>query len=54
MQRVLTDNKYYDGPINGFMDNDTFGAILKYKKDKLGSITPTVFDTDTLKLFNIQ
>ena len=30
-----------------------FGSILKYKKDEIGSISHTIFNSKTLKLFKV-
>ena len=54
MQTTLRDNRYYDGPVDGFLTSQTFAAVMKYKRDQPGSRTPTVFDAETLTLFKIQ
>lgn len=54
MQTTLKANRYYSGPINGFMDEKTYAAVMKYKKEKTGSKSPQVFDPETLQLFGIE
>jgi hypothetical protein len=54
MQRVLIRERYYAAQADGYLNPATHAAILKYKNDKLGDKSPTVFDSETLKLFGIQ
>lgn len=54
MQRVLIRERYYTAQADGYLNPATHAAILKYKHDKLGDKSPTVFDAETLKLFGIQ
>ena len=54
MQLTLQFEKYYDGEIDGIMGPKTRAAVLKYKKDKIGSTHPQVLDAETLNLFGIS
>ncbi len=54
MQVTLQREKYYEGPLDGFMNQQLYAAVMKYKNDKLGSKTPTMFDPETLRLFQIR
>lgn len=54
MQLMLQFEEYYDGEIDGIMGPKTRAAVLKYKKDKIGSTNPQVLDAETLNLFGIS
>ena len=54
MQLTLQFENYYDGEIDGIMGPKTRAAVLKYKKDKIGSTSSQVLDAETLNLFGIS